>query len=395
MKKHKDIKYDEAKHYKKLIDELEQLHKLDDIGSLPHLNDWRDNSASSRDRLARLSDTTYLKKQIAVSELLDSQKKLYTDRLMNEMGYDYAGKRRKIIFKRLSGIAAAVIFISFIVYGINKFSNLEGDKSNLNNDINPNELAIISSTGEKIVLNDYNKDSSMTVNELNNVIANHVNKSTPVKSKNSININRLIVPKQMVFNLILADGSEVMLNANSSIEYPSEFDTAERRVKVSGEVFFNVKKSNVPFIVENDKASIRVYGTKFTVNSNGEDFSAVLINGSVGVTPKNEKEVMIKPSEKIIVMQSGDYEVKEVDVNKYTDWTRGEFVIEKGRLGELIEELSDWHGINIGNLDEETYNKLVTVHIEMDLPIYDIIIVLEKIIGKQIIYEGGGKYVIE
>ncbi|HEY2722956.1 MAG TPA: FecR domain-containing protein, partial [Chitinophagaceae bacterium] len=56
----------------------------------------------------------------------------------------------------------------------------------------------------------------------------------------------LTVPRKGFYKLVLADGTKVWLNSESSIRYPSMFSGKERRVWVTGEVFFEVAKMETP-----------------------------------------------------------------------------------------------------------------------------------------------------
>lgn len=81
---------------------------------------------------------------------------------------------------------------------------------------------------------------------------------------------KIYVPSGKHFNLELADGTRIVLNADTWFEYPSTFDSQpERRVKIKGEGFFEVKSDTTkPFYVEiPNSESIRVLGTCFNVSA--------------------------------------------------------------------------------------------------------------------------------
>lgn len=68
--------------------------------------------------------------------------------------------------------------------------------------------------------------------------------------------------------LTLPDGSVVKMNASTKIEYPEHFAADIRKVKMSGEAFFEVVKDPAhPFIIETENASIEVLGTSFNVSA--------------------------------------------------------------------------------------------------------------------------------
>lgn len=101
--------------------------------------------------------------------------------------------------------------------------------------------------------------------------------------------NSISTPNGGQYRVTLPDGSKAWLNAASSLTYPVEFEKKERRVKMTGEVYFeiakisNENKERVQFFVETDKQVIQVLGTTFNVNAYAnEPFDCTtLVEGSV------------------------------------------------------------------------------------------------------------------
>src|SRR5690606_13518352 len=80
--------------------------------------------------------------------------------------------------------------------------------------------------------------------------------------------NTMTTPRGNQYNLVLADGTSVWLNAASSITYPVAFAGKERRVHITGEAYFEVaRETERPFIVSIGEASIQVLGTHFNVKA--------------------------------------------------------------------------------------------------------------------------------
>ncbi len=75
------------------------------------------------------------------------------------------------------------------------------------------------------------------------------------------------------------DGSFAYLNRNSTIEFEKNF--TNRIVKQKGEVFYEVKKGNNPFIVEAESGEIKVLGTKFNIKSTKNEIEVEVESGSV------------------------------------------------------------------------------------------------------------------
>ena len=94
-------------------------------------------------------------------------------------------------------------------------------------------------------------------------------------------INRLEIPRGGEFKIKLADGTEVWLNAETELRYPTVFSSLERRVKLQGEGYFKVAKNEKqPFIVEVGDIEVKVYGTQFNISTQNKDnIETVLVSG--------------------------------------------------------------------------------------------------------------------
>lgn len=160
--------------------------------------------------------------------------------------------------------------------------------------------------------------------------------------------NTMSTPKGRQFQVTLPDGTGVWLNAASSIRYPTAFTGAERKVEITGEVYFEVKKNIRPFIVSADnRAEIAVLGTSFNVNSysNESGIKATLLEGAVQVS-KGIHSVIIKPGEQADVQQSIRVS-KGVDLEKVMAWKAGLFNFENVSLGEAMRQLERWYDIEV------------------------------------------------
>jgi len=127
-------------------------------------------------------------------------------------------------------------------------------------------------------------------------------------------MNTVTAPAGQRVNLTLPDGTKVWLNARSEIQYPAVFIGSIRRVKLTGEAYFEVKhdKSN-PFIVQTKKCNIKVLGTKFNVEAyeDSDDFCTSLMQGSIDVYDNSNpsSHTILKP----------DYQVSIVDGHLKTE----------------------------------------------------------------------------
>ena len=83
-----------------------------------------------------------------------------------------------------------------------------------------------------------------------------------------VQIHRLSIPRGETFKVVLSDGTEVLLNSDSRLSYPTVFKGKERVVSLEGEAYFNVTKNTEhPFIVKSGNVQVRVLGTEFNMCS--------------------------------------------------------------------------------------------------------------------------------
>ncbi len=112
--------------------------------------------------------------------------------------------------------------------------------------------------------------------------------------------------------LALPDGSEIWVNANSTIYYDKGFGNTNRNIKLNGEAYFKVAKLKaLPFCIETNKINITVTGTVFNVRSYDKESKAEtsVFEGSVKVSNKgaHQKTFDLRSSDKLIV----NYDRKE------------------------------------------------------------------------------------
>ncbi|QJB38662.1 FecR domain-containing protein [Chitinophaga oryzae] len=166
--------------------------------------------------------------------------------------------------------------------------------------------------------------------------------------------NKMTTPKGRQFRVTLPDGTNVWLNAASSLRYPTSFTGNERRVEVTGEAYFDVvKNAGKPFIVQvKDKADIEVLGTSFNINAyeNEQAIRTTLLNGGVRVgVPSTDykKAVVLTPGQQA---QIAGQQIT-VAVNQPTDkilaWKNGLFNFDGADLEEVMRQLERWYDIEV------------------------------------------------
>lgn len=144
--------------------------------------------------------------------------------------------------------------------------------------------------------------------------------------------------------VILPDQSKVLLNSGSTVRYENGFEK-KRNIFLSGEAFFNVKHdTNHPFIVHCEVVSVKVYGTRFNVQSyTGCPVTEVtLVEGRISVSDDEEASLYLIPGEQAVYNKDNKKISKwEIDPWKYTCWTEGIIYFEKNNLEKVAFILSN------------------------------------------------------
>lgn len=147
-------------------------------------------------------------------------------------------------------------------------------------------------------------------------------KKTEKTEKKEVKMNRLIVPRGGEYNVELADGTLVYLNAESELQYPVTFIGESREVTLRGEAYFKVTKNNEkPFIVKSEGLSVQVWGTEFNLNTLNQEgyYAATLVEGSVEVKVPGRHSVFLEPSQQARVdCATSDITCLKVNTLPYT-----------------------------------------------------------------------------
>ncbi|MDP4286223.1 MAG: FecR domain-containing protein [Bacteroidota bacterium] len=162
--------------------------------------------------------------------------------------------------------------------------------------------------------------------------------------------NTLTTPRGGQFKLTLPDGSEVWLNAASSIKYPTAFIGNERKVEISGEAYFEIAHNAAkPFKVSVNGMEVKVLGTHFNINAYTDEASVktTLLEGSVNLT-KGSAAITLKPGQQAQLGNSGNIKVIDnVDIDQVVAWKNGYFSFNRSDLQTVMRQLARWYDVEI------------------------------------------------
>ena len=213
----------------------------------------------------------------------------------------------------------------------------------------------------------------------------------PMEVLEKVRYNKILIPRGFTYRTQLPDGSIVVLNAGSELRYPTHFQDSVREVELIGEGYFEVAKSDVPFVVKAGSTQVKVYGTKFNVLYS-EDLNlteAVLLEGSIGMQAGGN-EVRLAPDERAYCMPGDSLlQVEKVDATAYVNWLGTTFKYDGMRLDRIAWDLSRWYGVYI-DMPSELKSEIYTMEFDKTSSIEWVMEALSLITGKQIKKEGGG-----
>lgn len=163
-----------------------------------------------------------------------------------------------------------------------------------------------------------------------------------------ITYNTIETPKGGQYQVRLPDGTNVWLNASSSLKFPTQFKGRQRNVELTGEAYFEVTKDEEkPFKVITNRQVIEVFGTHFNVNAyEDEEFAkTTLLEGSVKVSRQN-RSILLKPGQQCVI--KGNYfDVSAVNVNTIVDWKNGHFIFRQDDIRGIMRKLARWYNIDV------------------------------------------------
>jgi transmembrane sensor len=276
-------------------------------------------------------------------------------------------------FKWVAAASVILLISTVSIFKINnvrqneQFGATETQKKELKNDVAPGQTGAILtlSTGQKILLDSAANGSLAQQGNVGVIKRNGELIYNSEGNATGIVYNTMTTPKGRQFNLVLADGSKVWLNAASSITFPIVFTGKERKVTITGEAYFEVAhNAAMPFIVEKGNASVLVLGTHFNVNAYDDEseINVTLLEGSVNVRNGSNNNT-IKPGQQAQFKQDGKIMVlSDVDIDNVVAWKNGRMHFQGADIGTVMRQMSRWYDVEI------VYNKKLDDLFYADIP---------------------------
>jgi transmembrane sensor len=253
--------------------------------------------------------------------------------------------------------AAVLIVISTSVLIFRNYQENGSYALFASNDINPGgHRAILTlSNGKKIVLDaakagEIVSQSGITVTKTKDgqIVYKVVDNG---EAQSFSETNTITTPNGGNYQISLPDGTMVILNAASSLTFPTSFRGMERSVSLVGEAYFEVtKNAEMPFKVKSGRQVVEVLGTHFDINAydNEPVIKTTLLEGSVKVN-YNNASTLIKPGQQAIIAfnDAKNIDVHDADLEKEMAWKNGAFSFENDDLHSVMRQIARWYDAEV------------------------------------------------
>lgn len=184
----------------------------------------------------------------------------------------------------------------------------------------------------------------------------HENTKAPIEEQ----YQTISVPAGQRINLTLPDGTDVWLNARTTIRYPFSFNKEKRQVFLDGEAYFDVSEDEKkPFVIHTSKYQLEVLGTTFNVEdySGKDDFETMLFDGSVKIISNDTipQLITLSPTHKAY-LENGRLAVKQVDDYSVYRWREGLICFKDESFADIMSDFEKYYGLTI-QIDNEQVKK--------------------------------------
>lgn len=170
------------------------------------------------------------------------------------------------------------------------------------------------------------------------------------ENNNTVVYNTIATPRGGQYQVVLADGSVVWLNAASTVKFPTEFRDSLREVTITGEAYFEVAHNALkPFRVKVNNMYVNVLGTSFNIMAYEDEafINTTLLKGSLKVS-SGENAKLIKPGQQAKLNSSGNFElIPDADVEEAVAWKNGKFSFNSADIKTIMRQVERWYDVDV------------------------------------------------
>lgn len=194
--------------------------------------------------------------------------------------------------------------------------------------------------------------------------------------------NILSVPPGRRYQIILTDGSAIMLSASSYLRFPVNFNTNERCVFMEGQAFFNVNASlTKPFIVNvKNKVSAKAFGTAFNIRAYNDTghIKTTLLEGHLEIKSYSDKKQRSLRAGQQVGYKNGKFVTyNNLNILQAIAWKEDKFNFDSTSVYEVFEEIGHWYNIKI-KLNSKIPNIPFTAQLPRSMPLKEMIQIMSR-----------------
>lgn len=222
------------------------------------------------------------------------------------------------------------------------------------------EISIIQNNKRKKIIWEFLKIASVIlITALTCVLYFNIN-----EGGDDVAMQTISVPAGQRLNINLPDGTNVWLNAKTTIKYPVSFNKKERLVEVDGQAYFSVAKDDKkPFIVNTRSGRVQVLGTKFDVLDYSDDniFETMLSEGKVKVdmASADNQTLILEPNTKAFI-RNGKLNKERIEDKSEYEWRNGLLSFRNKSFTEIMKSFEKIYDIKIVIEDPRITNQTLT-----------------------------------
>jgi ferric-dicitrate binding protein FerR (iron transport regulator) len=275
-------------------------------------------------------------------------------------------RRRRVI--SVAALSAAAALIAFFAIKELYRPDLTGKPVIAQSVVKKQQIQLQLANGQTI---DLNTDTSQVL--AGNVVLKNANKTLTYKSGDAGGFATLTVPPGKDYTIHLSDGSEVQLNAATSIRFPLSFTGNTREVFINGEAYLKIAKdADKPFIVNLPNSSVRVLGTEFNVNTYDSGIVKVaLVAGAVKFVNK-ENSLQLLPGQEGVssVNNISTHPFDETDV---LSWRSGRFLFSNASLEDVCRVIPRLYGLSLELDNKQVASRRFSGVIDRNQPLENVL----------------------
>lgn len=260
-------------------------------------------------------------------------------------------------FVRIAGVAASILLVAGAVYYGGRSAKIKENPVAVATRIRPgSDKAILTLADGKTLLLGQSDTGLLTTQPGARIFTQPGGKlvyepMSDASAGTAIAYNKIETPAGGQYRADLPDGTQVWLDAQSSIRYPAKFNGSIRQVELTGQAYFEVAPNKAqPFRVVAMNQTIEVLGTHFNIMAYGNEKSTVttLLEGSVKVTGNGSAGVLV-PGQQAEASLSGDKGIKIVPANtgEAIAWKNGDFEFNDEPLESIMRKISRWYDVEV------------------------------------------------